>query len=96
MNSWLLLGLANVQWVVLVVLSVVGLLGVLAVVSPTSFATLARGGGKWFDTQRVVQALDRPINIDNTVMRYSRLFGVLVVAAVVLAGYVFCTQWFGQ
>ena len=58
-----------------------GLCGLVAVVHPRWFAVLADRGSQWIDTQRAVEWLDRRIDIDCYVVRYTRLFGALVLAS---------------
>ncbi len=81
--------MAAVPWLVFALLSAAGALGLLAVVSPTRFAQVAQSGGHWIDTSRVAQMLDQPYMIDHHVLRYSRLFGVLVVGSSLWLAYLY-------
>ena len=73
-----LLAAVNVQWIILPALSVIFCLGLLAMLSPGHFAAIAMRGSRWIDTEKVLQALDKPIDVDRHVLRYSRVFGLLV------------------
>jgi len=73
-------------------LALSGALGVLAVVSPACFARVAQGSGYCVDTSRLAQFLERPIDIDQAVLRYSRILGLAVVASSIWLTYV-CTRW---
>jgi hypothetical protein len=84
-----LLAVVDVQWFVWPVLAVVLGLGVLAMAAPDAFALVAARGSTWVDTQKVLQALEKPIDIDQHVLRYSRIFGALVALSAVWLGYVF-------
>lgn len=74
---------------ILGLLSLIGLLGLIAVVSPSRFAQIARSGSHWVDTSHLAQAIERPIPIDQHVLRYSRVFGVAVVASAAWLAYVY-------
>lgn len=65
-------------------LGVIGVLGLLALVSPRHFAAIARHGGRWVDTSKVLDKLDARVDIDERILRHSRLLGVAVVASVAL------------
>ncbi len=79
-------------WIVWGLLASVVIIGLLAVVSPGHFAKLAQGSGKWIDTDALRQRVEKPIDIDTFILRNSRAFGVIVVAAACVLGYVFCAQ----
>ena len=82
----------HLEWVVWAFLAVVAVLGLVALVSPRRFAALAQRGSKWIDTSRVVEAMDRRVDVDQHIIRHSRVFGVLViVAALVLASLFYAT-----
>lgn len=76
------------QWVVLGSLGLVGAVGLLGVFSPNLFSRLARWGGLWVDTDRLLARLECRFDIDHHVLRHCRLFGIAVLVAVaVLAGF---------
>ena len=81
-----------ISWIVWTVLASVAVLGLVALVSPERFALLARGSSKWIDTEGIRERVERPIDIDQFVFRNSRVFGVLVVAAAGVLGYVYYVQ----
>lgn len=68
-----------------------GLLGLLAFLCPQWFRKLAAYSGHWIDTSKLVAALDKRIDIDEYVLRHSRLLGAVVVASLILlASVYFC------
>ena len=79
----------DVQWIVWPVLAAIFGLGVLATFAPDRFANIALRGSRWVDTEEVLKLLDRPIDVDRYVLRYSRVFGVAVVLAAVWLAYVY-------
>jgi hypothetical protein len=81
-----------VQTAVWGVLGVVGVLGVLALASPRHFADLSQRGSSWVDTAKLIEKLDKRFDIDKPVLRYSRVLGAAVLAAVVMLGYVMWTR----
>ena len=70
------------------VLGVVAVLGLLAAASPRCFAQISHRGSSWVDTSKLVETLDRRFDIDGPVLRYSRVLGLAVLAAVAVLGYV--------
>ena len=71
------------------ILGVVAVLGMYAIASPRHFAQLAQRGSSWVDTTKLVEKLDKRFDIDGPVLRYSRVLGVAVLAAVAILTYVF-------
>lgn len=55
--------------------------GLVALSSPTRFARLASFWGQWIDTQPTIPIADSRVDVDSFVLKHSRIFGVLVVAA---------------
>ena len=86
----------HVDWFVWGLLSVVTVLGLLAIFSPRLFSIIARRGGEWVDTNKLVEKLDKQIHIDHHMIRHSRVFGITVVAASVFLGYVFYSRVLGH
>jgi hypothetical protein len=70
-------------------LGIVAVLGALAVASPRHFAQLAHRGSSWVDTTKLVEKLDKRFDIDGPVLRYSRVLGMAVLAAVAILVYLF-------
>ena len=68
-------------------LGLIGALGLLAVLSPRRFAAVANRGGLWVDTNKLLEHLDRRIDIDTYVLPFSRWLGVAVLASVAVIGY---------
>jgi hypothetical protein len=69
------------------VIALVGLLGLLAMVSPKGFARLSQAGGHWVDTSRLISKLDSRYDVDRRVLSHSRLFGLVVLLAAVVLGF---------
>lgn len=84
MNPALVLGSAQWLCVMWGGLAVSGFLGLLALLSPRLFASVATCGKTWVDVDRLLRKLDRKIDIDDYVLHHSRMFGVMVLAAVLL------------
>ena len=79
------LPLMSMQWVAWLLLGLVGASGLVALASPPLFARLASFSSMWIDSDRFFKRLDRRVDVDNCVIRHSRLFGaVCVVVAVIL------------
>ncbi len=87
MQSLILAVSVDLQWLIWPLLTLVGSVGLLAVLSPDRFSKLSEEGAKWIDTNKLVTLLDKPIDVDRHVLRYSRVFGVAVLAATGLIGY---------
>ncbi len=64
-----------------------GSAGLLMVLSPRRFARVAAWCNLWVDTDPLFKKLDYRVEIDAYVLRYARLFGVLVVAASLVLVY---------
>jgi hypothetical protein len=70
-----------------VLLGLAGLAGLLAVVSPRTFQKLAGQSGRWVDSSRALECLDRKVDIDAYVLPRSRLLGVAVLVSVAVLAY---------
>ena len=68
-------------------LGLFGFLGLLAILSPRLFASLAVRGGRWVDTDKVINKLNTRVDIDEHILPHSRLLGAAVVVAVGLLGF---------
>jgi hypothetical protein len=77
-----LLAIAPKQAILWGTLGLLGLIGVIAVFSPARFAKLATRSGRWVDTNKIVQVLDKRVDIDHYVLPFSRLLGVAVILSV--------------
>jgi hypothetical protein len=66
-------------------LGVVAATGLLAVVSPRMFTRLAGWCSIWIDVDQFARKFDRRIEVDPHVLRHSRRFGMLIVAAAIAA-----------
>ncbi len=89
------MGQIDFTWIHMIVLPVLGMaagMGLLALISPKRFAGIANRSSHWVDTSKIQQLLDKRIDIDRHVLRYSRVFGIAVVAASIFLGYVYYTQ----
>ena len=56
-------------------------LGCLATFAPFRFRSLATASATWCDSSRFLAVLDRRFDIDQHVLRHSRLFGCLVLVS---------------
>jgi hypothetical protein len=79
----------ELQWIVWPALAMVLGLGLLATFAPGRFSKISARGSKWVDTDKLLQYLDKPIDVDSHVLRYSRVFGVVVSLAAVWLAYLF-------
>jgi hypothetical protein len=61
--------------------------GLLIIVAPKRFSQLASWCNLWIDTDRLAKRLDYRVEIDAYVLRYGRLFGLVVVAASLALAY---------
>jgi hypothetical protein len=78
----------SLRQVGLALLSLCGLFGLIALLSPRHFEVLARKSSRWIDSRRIVEVLDRRIDVDDYVLPHSRLLGALVLAAVSVLTFV--------
>jgi hypothetical protein len=72
------------QWIVLPSLGLVVVSGLVALFSPRLFSRLARWGSLWVDVDKSVDKMNYRIEIDRHVLRHCRLFGAVVLGAVVV------------
>jgi hypothetical protein len=72
---------ATWAWMAWAVAGVLAVMGIVAVACPVCFRSLAGAADIWIDTSRWFSALDRYVDVDAAVVRHSRLFGGLVLAA---------------
>ena len=87
--------LTHTQWLIWPLIAGCLVLGVIALVSPDRFRAIATNGSRWVDTNKLLQKLDTPVHIDQTVMRHSRVFGLAVVAASLFLAYLFWLRFSG-
>ena len=80
---------ASLKPVLLAVFVMCGIAGVVALVSPRRFSTLARGSNRWIDTKRVLESLDRRVDIDHFVLPYTRVLGAAVLVSIAVMAVVF-------
>ncbi|MCG8585706.1 MAG: hypothetical protein MI757_13450 [Pirellulales bacterium] len=78
--------LALVVWSSLGILAAVGLL---AAMSPGCFRRLCGQSDQWIDTDKLLEPLNRRIDVDQHVMPFCRVLGIAVVGAAVLIGYLY-------
>ena len=86
--SGILLAFAPKQAVLCGTLGVLGLIGIIAIISPSAFQKLATRSGRWVDTNKIVQVLDKRVDIDHYVLPFSRLLGVAVIISVAVLLFV--------
>jgi hypothetical protein len=63
--------------------------GLLAMVAPKRFAALTQRSSQWVDTEKILTALDRKIDVDQYVLPHSRLFGAFVLAGVAALAFLY-------
>ena len=76
---------APVIWGLLVV---VGAVGVVALASPRVFAKLSAKTSRWVESKKVLECLDKRVDIDRYVLPFSRWLGAAVVASVLILALV--------
>ena len=69
-------------------LGVLGVLGMVAILSPKYFAAISSRSGRWVDTNKLAEVLDKRVDIDHYVLPFSRLLGAAVIASVAVLAYV--------
>ena len=82
---------AVLQPVCWLLLAFAGAAGVVALASPRLFAILSTNGSRWVDTQKLLQVLDKRVDLDACVLPYSRVLGGLVIASVAVLGWLMLT-----
>ena len=87
----MLMALAHRFWgpFSLFLLATAGVIGLVALVNPRWFEQIVAHGDRWVDTEKLFAVFDKRVNVDRYVLPYSRLFGALIVAVVVLIGLLF-------
>jgi hypothetical protein len=58
-------------------------------VSPRWFGRVATYTGRWIDSAKALAVFDKKVDVDQYVLRHSRILGTLVVASVCLLGYLY-------
>lgn len=64
-----------------------GLLGLVALLSPQTFERIAAYGSRWIDSNKVLERLDRPIDVDQWMLPHSRKLGAAVLVAVAILAF---------
>jgi hypothetical protein len=84
-----LLAVTEVRWLPIAwtVLALFSVLGGLALVSPRLFATLALRGGRWVETDPLLNKLNTRVDIDELVLPHSRWLGAATLGAVATFGW---------
>lgn len=65
-------------------LAIAGLVALVALVSPAAFRSLAEFGGRWRDSSKLLEKLDKQIDVDRLVLPYSRALGAAVLATIAI------------
>jgi len=63
------------------VLGLLGTVGLVAVANPRWFRSLASMSNTWVDSDRMLQALNRRVEVDHLILPFSRALGVAVLVA---------------
>ena len=82
----------DLRLVIVPALAIMALAGLLAIVSPQHFASVSRASSQWIETRKFWDVLDRRFDVDRVALRYSRLFGVAVLAAALFLLWVYWTR----
>ena len=64
-----------------------GILGLVALLSPKTFERIAIFGSRWIDSRKIIERLDKPIDVDRHLLAHSRKFGTAVLVAVAILGF---------
>lgn len=82
MNSFVVLFDIIAKPLFFVVLGISAVAGVIALVSPRWFQRTVALTSRTIDTKKILDVLDKRIDIDDYTLSHSRLLGVVVIAAV--------------
>lgn len=66
--------------------AVAGLPAVIALVNPGLFARLDSRGNRWIDSSKVLELLDKRIDVDHLLLPFSRLLGGAAVSSLLALG----------
>ena len=66
--------------------------GVIALISPSLFKRTASVSGRIVDTKKILEVLDKRVEIDHFVFAHSQLLGTAVLVAVVTLIYLYCNH----
>ena len=72
-------------------LGVLGAIGLLALASPSRFKKLCTRSDRWIDTDKLLEPLNRRVDLDEHILPFSRILGGAVLAAAVLIAYLYAT-----
>ena len=67
-----------------ILLAIAGLVALVALVSPAAFRSLAEFGGRWCDSSKLLDKLDKQIDVDRLVLPYSRVLGAAVITTIAI------------
>jgi hypothetical protein len=70
---------------------ILGAVGLLALSSPSRFHKLCTRSDHWVDTDKLLEPLNRRIDLDQYILPFSRILGGAVLASAVLIGYLYAT-----
>ena len=65
-------------------LSCAGIVGLVALISPQTFQSLSKRGGRWLDSEKMLARLDKRIDVDQAILPHSLVLGAAVVATVAI------------
>ena len=72
-------------------LGVLGAIGLLALTSPSRFRKLCTRSDRWIDTDKLLEPLNRRVDLDEHILPFSRVLGAAVLGSAVLIGYLYVT-----
>ena len=70
-------------------LAILGAIGLLALTSPNRFRKLCTRSDRWIDTDKLLEPLNRRVDLDEHILPFSRILGGAVLGAAVLIGYLY-------
>lgn len=73
-----------------VILTFAGAAGILALVAPDRFKRFADVMNCWVDAEKSLAVMNKRFDVDNYVLRYTRIFGALVTSACLFSAI----RWF--
>ena len=68
------------SWLGIIALSITITCGITATLCPARFAKTARFWGRWIETRPTIPVADHRVDIDEFVLRHTRVFGVAVLS----------------
>jgi hypothetical protein len=71
-------------WLFWSIVVFIGSFAIWAICWPQRFAQLARASSSWIDSSKMLAVLDKRLELDSFVLRYTRAFGVFLLIGLAL------------